>query len=117
MLTIRLPHTVDCLDINWSEEIALHGGHVVPPVLLGGENGLQFPVRPVEIVFKDGDGERMADTFGQYQPSLVSMDVTAFNHTQFSIGPVQQLRWVVNGEPIGPVEVLSVEHKQRAAVH
>lgn len=53
-------------DIHWESEALVNGGVVSPRPLVGHVDGTGTPVRPVQVILKDGYGEGMRQTALQY---------------------------------------------------
>lgn len=84
---------------------------------IGLVDALRVPVGPKERILEDGNGERMRQSAFHHSPPSGSVQPDAFNDVVLRVGPVNVVDRVIDGESIGPNEILSHQDLSVGAVH
>ncbi len=85
------------VDIHGRVELHRHVLQILPCELVGLVNGLGFPVRPINVVLEDGDGERVFDVLTRREDdvTVISFEIRTRDDVQFGVNPVETVHHVV----------------------
>ena len=82
--------------------------HVLSRVLVGSHDGFQVPVRPVEPIVHDAEGEDVRYlAMSQHGVLVLAVEVGVSDVVQMSVGPPDLFREKVDGESVGPSQIIA----------
>lgn len=80
--------------------------NIVARQFIGLVNAFGVPIGPKERILKDGNGERMRQSSFHHFSPTGSVQSDALDDVMLGVGPVDVIHRVVDGESIGPDEIL-----------